>query len=522
MTNKLLLTTLLISSFLNAKAQKTNPNELNFLLESQNATPILPHHITKKEQKALNTEQNYELQFFPQKFVIQLPDIKPVQLPIENKTKNYTTYLTFSYGNYSSLVGELFVSKKTKNTLFGSKINYLTIGKGDVALQTNTELQGRIFGDVFLENWTIRNALNMSLQGFYFYGNTNESLTEKALKQKFEKIVLQNDFQETNTLTDWQLEGKNELYFWKDLKNHQENILKNRTSFSYQFSKKEKIGIGNESFIDFRKKSFIQQNSLFYGYQTSNYSIETSAGLAFDKLNYLGNAFKFLPKIVLKYSLIPEKMQVRLQVSNAYQYATYEQFTQTNNFLEVDSLQHSFKPLIVQTGINYNFNGIAFFEASYHYEKIQNKAFFVNRADNFGFFELLYDDVLLHQFFFKSSLKHQNLYLSAQFTQKFFQLNRLEAPYHEALQSYEINADYKLKKWAFRLHFLYLSTIYYRHKSSNLLPNPLNLDFYTDFRVHKNVLLYSEAKNIFSQNYSYYYAYPNREAQFLGGLKVLF
>uniref|UniRef100_UPI00404B7D3E TonB-dependent receptor n=1 Tax=Flavobacterium sp. TaxID=239 RepID=UPI00404B7D3E len=531
-----------------------------------------------KEAPVIQDEENtkketieYNIFSFPVASTFTPAKGKAAALDEEAANKFYDNYATLGFGNYGTIIGELYLTKNlNKNAYVGGMIRHHSSQGGikDVVLDdnfSNTQV------DVTYGNVSKSLAWNADVgyqtQTYNWYGLLPflyTDLTPESQNDLFSSIDPKQTYSNMYVGGRFALEGSafqgGEIKFnrfW-DGYDSGENNLVIKPDFAFDVMN---TTIKTRILVDHLSGSFennpiiAPENSL--DYSITNFGLAPSISLQQNGWDFnLGaqliyssdsenskSKFFIYPEITASYNLVGDFMilyggiEGMLRQNSYRNFATENPFVSPNLFIAPTDQQYDFFAGLkgkLASNISYNVRG------SYMSEK--NRAFFINNRPNYfqdpmnydygNSFGILYDDLKTITFFgelkadiskdFSAGINASIMSYSVTNSEEAWNLPSMKI---SATSSYQIN-----EKWNIGAQFFYVG----QRKDLTIIPpvvvtqSVATIDGYFDlnaqvyYTFNKRISAFVKANNIANQAYERWINYPAQQFQILAGANFKF
>jgi hypothetical protein len=460
--------------------------------------------------------------------------INPIKPPAQPEL--YGNYIKAGFGNYTSPYAEAFFnSKRSDNAQFGIHAKHLSSLNGPVANSGFSDNKADAYGRYFGDKFTLKGNLNYSRNRYNFYGyNKEQAVNKDSLKQVFNVFSavagIENQKKDSKVNYDFNL---GYYYFMDHYKARESEILVTGAS---------RYKISEDMFISASSMASISSRTDSSTIGRRFYQVKPAFNIIVDKLTLRsgvniaytddpGNKFHLYPSVNADYAVIDHRLTAFAGIDGEMQKNVLRTFIAQNPYLKSNvELLHTNKTFELYAGAKGNIAGRLNYKARLAYQNYKNLYFFNNSVVDTSKFDILYAKG-------PSTVLNLNAELSYELTQR-FRISMVNnyykyslspdtlKPWHRPSFTSSVIATYNLRdKIFFNLDIYYISGLSGKNYKTNhevKLPDIVDLNFKTDYKVSRAFSAFIEFNNILGKKYQRYLYYPVKSINILAGLTFSF
>ncbi|MBC7450553.1 MAG: hypothetical protein H7259_03595, partial [Cytophagales bacterium] len=458
------------------------------------------------------------------------------KMPTDSLNTILPNYVKAGFGNYATLLGEVFVTnKRSSEYSYGLHAKHLSSQKGSLDYAGTSlniiEAFGNRYGKV--NSWA--GHASYSNNRYNYYGLQQDVPVNKdTLKQLYQlfhvgvstnKIKVGDKFNYTTGIDIYSLSTTT--------KASETEILWNGKG-AYRLSDEKAIGVDMFLSDANRKDSSTINRTLFmirptYNITRDNWDLKVGATINYSSDTMQGSKGAHLyPYAHMDYNLLPGKVMLYAGIGGGMEKNTYRSFVQANPYLGSNTvLSHTNRKFDLYVGSTGNISGKVNYKVQMSYASYTNQFFFTNSITDSSQFTVLYDKTGLFAFtgnlFYDLSKEWR---VSAGMTYNAWNTDVLAKAWHRPPFQSSIGVQYNLKqKIFFNAEMYYISGIQGINLESNKvvkLKNIVDLSLKAEYRFSKSFSAFLEFNNILSQKYQRYLYYQVKGINVLAGLTYSF
>ncbi|GAB4131814.1 MAG: hypothetical protein Fur0041_02540 [Bacteroidia bacterium] len=543
------LTVLSFAFFSGLKAQT------GFQLEAEgSASPIILNNVAKMPEQAKVKDTvipapafNYTLQTKRYNTFYTPDTIKAAKLSSEPLQKLYRTYAKAGVGNYTTLMGEFYISSlRSKSGAWGANVRHLSAGNGPdkVAGEFSgfSNQDASVWGKRFLKKHTLSGNLDYKRDVVYNYGSTVpiNVFTKDFTQQRFNLFEagteLKSHLRDSDAIH--HRGALNYYHFYDRYKFTEDNIRFDIEAGRYIRTEFLNVDVGvdynrNASSSDTVNNTIIRFKPEF---RAHGKKFDASIGVALYHEAGAENLTYFYPQAFFSYDVVAHIIVPYVWIKGGLERNSYRSLTAVNPFVMSSTamnLRNTQRKYELAGGIKGSVSKEVSFDLRAMLYELKNMALFVNTTESDDIFrnkfKVVYDDVDVMQFHAQLQWQHfekTRILLTGDYY-KFTTTSQLKAWHSPSLRLSAI-AQYNLQdKIIGKAQIYYLNGQYalidgVSGPSAVNVKGLLDINIGMEYRYTKFLSMFLNLNNLAAQRYQRWYAYPTQRFNFMAGLTYTF
>ena len=550
--NKIILTILTLFPLVGfAQADWENPKgaikDEEIVIEKNKQITLQPisRRFTSITIETIPTDSSV-IQYTPKEIGLEIAKIpvklRPKTMMAEPLNKTYWGTFKAGYGSYVSpyLQADL-ASKRSDEYAIALHFRHFSSKNGpiDEANSGLSNTDGFLSGKLFLNRITIGATAGSKFDKYHLYGYDatipipeTQTITQRLSNYSLGVSLTDNDKNDSFFYT---LNGGADFFKAKDLVWTETDLFANLKS-NISISENLKLNFLGEFHWSQTDALLVPNNRLYYMakpigvYTYDAFVLEVGAGLygTKDSINSYQHKFYITPHLVARYLKSGHTLSVGVKGDVIWKSARI-QFDENSYFGFSTLINNEVKPLDIFMEANGKIIPKVDYVIGYHAAIYSQFGQFINNYNDPSVFTIDYSTAnnIIHQFSANINFitnKQLNFILYGKYFG--YKFEDFQNVYHLPKVDLGFASKFILEdKLVVQLTFTYLDGLYGFQpdlvENIDVKLNPiLDLNFLANYRINSTISIFAKMNNILGNEYQYYYRYPSKGFQALGGVSV--